>query len=57
MNVHKAASRIRLRQFLSSAKPSRQLADNWLTVNYLFVRMLQQKTRWSDSFLEILDFY
>ena len=47
-------------QFLSSAnhpdgislisKPSRQLPDNRQTVNYLFVRILQQKTRQSDSF-------
>ena len=53
-------------QFLSSAnhpdgiplicKLSRQLADNREIVNCLFVRILQQKTRQSDSFSEILGF-
>ena len=53
-------------QFLSSAnhpdgiplicKPSRQLADNREIVNCLFVRILRQKTRWSDSFFAILGF-
>ena len=38
------------------SKPSRQLADNRQMVNYLFVRVLQQKTRQSDSFSEILAF-
>ena len=32
------------------SKPSRQLPDNRMTVNYLYVRILQQKTRQSDSF-------
>ena len=51
-------------QFLSSAnhpdgiplicKPSRQLADNREIVNCLFVRILRQKTRWSDSFSQFL---
>ena len=36
------------------SKLSRQLPDNRKTVNYLFVRTLRWKTRWSDSFLEIL---
>ena len=50
-------------QFLSSefltsdiSKPSRQLADSWITVNWLDVRILQQKTRQSDSFSAILGF-
>ena len=34
------------------SKPSRQLADSCQTVNYLFIRILQQKTRQSDSFFE-----
>ena len=38
------------------SKPSRQLADNREIVNCLFVRILQQKTRWSDSFFAILGF-
>ena len=38
------------------SKPSRQLPDNRQTVNFLFVRILQQKTRQSDSFSEILAF-
>ena len=38
------------------SKPSRQLADNRQTVNCLSVRILQQKTRWSDSFSEFLAF-
>ena len=38
------------------SKPSRQLPDNRQTVNSLFVRILQQKTRQSDSFSEILAF-
>ena len=39
-------------EFLTSdiSKPSRQLADSWTTVNWLNVRILQQKTRQSDSF-------
>ena len=37
-------------------KPSRQLADNREIVNCLFVRILRQKTRWSDSFFAILGF-
>ena len=41
-------------EFLSSA--SRQLADSRKVVNYLTVRILQQKTRQSDSFSEILGF-
>ena len=32
------------------------MADNSKVVNYLFVRILRQKTRWSDSFSAILDF-
>ena len=39
------------------SQPSRQLADNCQVVNYLFVRVLRWKTRWSDSFCEILGFY
>ena len=35
---------------------TRQLADNRQVVNCLSVRMLQPKTRWSDSFSEILVF-
>ncbi|KIP63018.1 hypothetical protein ST43_01520 [Prevotella pectinovora] len=35
---------------------TRQLADNRQVVNCLSVRMLQPKTRWSDSFPEILVF-
>ena len=38
------------------SKPSRQLADSWMIVNYLFVRILRRKTRWSDSFSAILAF-
>ena len=38
------------------SKPSRQLPDNRQTVNSLFVRILQQKTRQTDSFSEILAF-
>ena len=37
-------------------KPSRQSADSCQVVNYLFIRILPRKTRWSDSFLKILDF-
>ena len=39
-------------EFLTSdiSKPSRQLADSWITANWLNVRILQQKTRQSDSF-------
>ncbi|KIP64411.1 hypothetical protein ST45_01185 [Prevotella pectinovora] len=32
------------------------MADNHQTVNSLFARTLQRKTRWSDSFFAILDF-
>ena len=35
-------------------KPSRQLADNREIVNCLFVRILRQKNRWSDSFSQFL---
>ena len=38
------------------SKPSRQLADSCQTVNYLFIKILQRKTRQSDSFSEILVF-
>ena len=38
------------------SKPSRQLADNRQAANYLSVRILQQKTRQSDSFSAILGF-
>ena len=33
-------------------KPSRQFADSCQVANYLFIRILQRKTRWSDSFFE-----
>ena len=33
-------------------KPSRQSADSCQVVNYLFIRILPRKTRWSDSFFE-----
>ena len=39
------------------SKPSRQLADNRQVVNYLSVRILQQKTRQSDSFFGNFRFY
>ena len=44
--------------FLTSdiSKPSRQLADSWTTVNWLDVRILQQKTRQSDSFFHFCSF-
>ena len=41
----------------SISKPSRQLADNRQVVNCLSVRMLQPKTRWSDSFFGNSCFY
>ena len=34
------------------SKPSRQLPDNRQTTNCLSIRILRQKTRWSDSFFE-----
>ena len=45
-------------EFLTSdiSKPSRQLADSWITVNWLDVRILQQKTRQSDSFFHFCSF-
>ena len=45
-------------EFLSSdiSKPSRQLADSWIIVNWLDVRILQQKTRQSDSFFHFFSF-
>ena len=36
------------------SKPSRQLPDSWLTVNYLYIKALHQKTRQSDSFDDFL---
>ena len=45
---------LRIRGLIS--KPSRQLADSCLMVNYLDARMLWRKIRWSDSFSEILVF-
>ena len=39
------------------SKPSRQLPDNRQAANCLFVRMLQSKTRWSDSFFGNSRFY
>ena len=46
-------------EFLTSdiSKPSRQLADSWITANWLDVRILQQKTRQSDSFFSFLQFF
>ena len=38
------------------SKPSRQLADNRDIANCLFVRILQQKTRQSDSFFHFFSF-
>ena len=32
------------------------MPDSCFTFNYLFVRTLQRKTRWSDSFSEIFGF-
>lgn len=37
-----------------TSKPSRQLADSCLTVNYQYIKALHQKTRQSDSFYDFL---